>query len=73
MRNIIIAIGCVAVVAAGLYIALLHVDIHRLRDDALADAELIAAYKQGIEEMRATSSEGARKIIEITSREWRRP
>jgi hypothetical protein len=33
----------------------------------------IAAYRQGIEEMRAISAEGTREIIEITSKEWRRP
>ena len=74
MRNYFIcAIACLAYVTVGLYIISLRADIRQLGDDAQADAELIAAYKQSIEEMRATSSEGTREIIEITSREWRRP
>jgi hypothetical protein len=71
--NIVAAIACLAVAAAGLYIISLCDDIRQLRDDVQADAELIAAYKQGIEEMRAISAEGTREIIEITSKEWRRP
>ena len=72
-NNIICAIGCLAVVAIGLYVISLRADIRHLKAAAQDDAELICSYRLAIEDMNDVVGVYVNYIIAITDRKWEKP
>lgn len=67
-ETIIFALGCVSIVAIGFGIIFLRAEVRHLKAEQQDDAELIASYRQTIEDMHSIVAEGVSNIVEIADK-----